>query len=407
MRYLALFLHIYQPPTQTPEILKQVTQEAYTKIIDTLNQSKKGKITLNINACLTEMLEENGYKEVVESLSHLGREGKIEFVSSGKYHPILPLIPEEEILRQIQLNNLTNKKLIGSVYSPKGFFPPEMCISEKLLEILNDRGFTYVIGDEISTGEFADFRKYIYKVKGLNLSLFVRNRHLSDSIASPDIMGLKDIKEVIDSIPDNSYAIIASDGEFYGHHHKGKEKLLSEFLNTGEFTQVTISELSGIFKEQKEIPICSSSWSSFPEDFSLGASWRHWFDPTNKIHKLQWELTYGVINYFRNISLNQEGFQEGRNKLDKALHSCQYWWASERPWWSKDMIFKGLDLYKEAVEAMKQDSEEKQKLLNLVLYIKDTVNKYEKEGSVNQIRESFYKLHPEFIRDAFIEKEEK
>lgn len=353
------------------------------------------------------MLEENGYKEVIESLSHLGREGKIEFVSSGKYHPILPLIPEEEVLRQVELNNQTNKQLIGQIYSPNGFFPPEMCISEKLLGTLSSSGFNYVIGDEISTGEFTDYRNYIYKAKGLNLSFFVRNRHLSDDIASPDIMGLKDIKGVIDSIPDNSYTIIASDGEFYGHHHEGKEKLLSEFLNTGEFTQVTISELPEIFKEQKEIPIRSSSWSSFPEDFFLGVSWRHWFDPTNEIHKLQWELTYGVINFFKNINSNQEGFQEGRSKLDKALHSCQYWWASARPWWSKDMIYKGLDMYREAVEAVKQDSGEKQKLLNLVLYIKDMVIKYEKEGSVNQIREAFYGLHPEFKKDAFIKKEEK
>jgi hypothetical protein len=31
-----------------------------------------------------------------------------------------------------------------------------------------------------------------------------------------------------------------------------------------------------------------------------------------------------------------------RNLLDRGVHSCQQWWASKRPWYSPDMIMRGL-----------------------------------------------------------------
>ena len=50
------FLHIYQPPTQTEDIIRKVTEESYRKIVSVLNTNPNGKITLNINAVLTEFL---------------------------------------------------------------------------------------------------------------------------------------------------------------------------------------------------------------------------------------------------------------------------------------------------------------------------------------------------------------
>ena len=35
-------------------------------------------------------------------------------------------------------------------------------------------------------------------------------------------------------------------------------------------------------------------------------------------------------------------FTVARVLLDRAQHSCQQWWASKRPWYSVDMIIRGL-----------------------------------------------------------------
>ena len=50
------FIHIYQPPTQTPEIVEKVTNQCYRKLIKVLQTNISGKLTININASLTEQL---------------------------------------------------------------------------------------------------------------------------------------------------------------------------------------------------------------------------------------------------------------------------------------------------------------------------------------------------------------
>ncbi|MFX1260039.1 MAG: hypothetical protein ACFFAN_19490 [Promethearchaeota archaeon] len=57
------------------------------------------KITLNINGTLTEQLHDFGYDDLIELITTLASRGQIEFTGSGKFHPLLPLIPEPEIKR--------------------------------------------------------------------------------------------------------------------------------------------------------------------------------------------------------------------------------------------------------------------------------------------------------------------
>lgn len=63
--YLALFLHIYQPPTQLSGITEKIAQDSYLKIVSLLEKSPQCKITLNINASLTEQLAEKGYADLL------------------------------------------------------------------------------------------------------------------------------------------------------------------------------------------------------------------------------------------------------------------------------------------------------------------------------------------------------
>jgi hypothetical protein len=40
--------------------------------------------------------------------------------------------------------------------------------------------------------------------------------------------------------------------------------------------------------------------------------------------------------------------------VDRAEHSCQWWWASKRPWWDPNMIANGLhEHYRTMINAYK------------------------------------------------------
>src|SRR3990172_5379380 len=126
MIYWAPLLHFYQPPTQIHWVLDRICDESYRPLIKVFSDMPTARVTVNINAVLTELLRDHGKMDIIEGLAGLGERGQVEFTGSGKYHPILPLIPQEEATRQVTQNWETNRSLLGQAYHPVGFFPPEM-----------------------------------------------------------------------------------------------------------------------------------------------------------------------------------------------------------------------------------------------------------------------------------------
>src|SRR4030042_6276880 len=141
MIYWAPLLHFYQPPTQHHWVLKKVGEESYRPLIKLFKELPNAKVTVNINGVLTEMLDEHGMSDVIEGLRELGERGQLEFTGSAKYHPILPLIPQDEGVRQIVHNFNTNRRLLGKSFAPAGFFPPELAYSEDILRQVVESGY--------------------------------------------------------------------------------------------------------------------------------------------------------------------------------------------------------------------------------------------------------------------------
>ena len=103
MIYWAQLFHFYQPPTQLPSVLEKICNESYRPLLEVFREYPQARATVNINAVLTEMLKDCGHNDVIQGLKELAGKGQIEITGTGKYHPILPLIPPEEAKRQIEL----------------------------------------------------------------------------------------------------------------------------------------------------------------------------------------------------------------------------------------------------------------------------------------------------------------
>lgn len=119
--YWANFLHFYQPPTQKPYWVNKITAESYRPILKGLLEQKTNKITLNINGILLELFEEHGHMDVIDLIRELLKSGQIELTGSAKYHPLLPFLPEAEVIRQIELNEATLRKYFGDLWKRTGF----------------------------------------------------------------------------------------------------------------------------------------------------------------------------------------------------------------------------------------------------------------------------------------------
>ena len=73
MKYLAVLLHIYQPPTQLGFVVDDIAKECYLPLVNIFNCELDPKFTVNINYSLTEQLVARGHTSIIERLKKRGR----------------------------------------------------------------------------------------------------------------------------------------------------------------------------------------------------------------------------------------------------------------------------------------------------------------------------------------------
>jgi len=386
--YWAPLLHFYQPPIQVHWVLNKVCDESYRPLVQLFKDLPYAKVTVNINGVLTEMLDEHGLGDVISGLRGLAERGQLEFTGSGKYHPILPLIPREEMLRQITQNFQTNRRYFGEVYNPKGFFPPEMCYSREILEPIVDTGHEWFIlsGVACPVPWPVDIVHQV-ALGEARIAVLFRDDILSNRISfkSIDSKGFVEHLKRLRRDGGDTYVVTAMDAETFGHHIQNWEKLfLAEVyealesskmtresvvpfrqpgrlalqhgrvlrsraaVETQEIRVVTISELVKAFRQGSTIEPRASSWSTMDGDLKDGNPYPLWQGKGNHIHELQWrhvKIATELVNKAVKVSdtdSSKSYANIARALLDRSLHSCQFWWASRRPMWDINLVNRGL-----------------------------------------------------------------
>lgn len=369
MTFWAQLLHFYQPPTQSHDVLRRVAEESYRPLLGVLKEHPEARIAVNMNAVLTEMLDEHGCGDVVEALRELGERGQIEFVGSGKFHPILPLIPESERTRSIRENAQTNHRLLRGAWKPRGFFPPELCYSQDILPAVAAAGHDWIILSGVACPEAWPV-DVICRVPadGRTLHLFFRDDARSNRISFRET----DPSRFIDDLSrvgggKDAYVVTAMDAETYGHHIHGWER---QFLATAyeaikhqpkpagdsaisRVSMVMPSELPTLFPDGSVIEPLPSSWSTTRDDIAAHNPYPLWQSPGNPIHDLQWEYVehclhlLAIAQRYATTDDARRFAQIASTRLQPALHSCQFWWASRRPMWDVPMIHRGFLLLNE------------------------------------------------------------
>ena len=350
------------------------------------------RATFNFNGALLKLLSEKGYGDVIVSLKALVERGQIELTGSAAYHPFLPLIPREEKLRQIRLNDEISRKFLGKVYSPCGFFSPELAFDYETAGIVQGMGYKWMVLPELAYGPQPAWPDKIFVLKGSpDFKVFFRHKRGSVILLSSLVRTVETLKEELEDILDkNIYVLSIMDAETFGHHRPGMEDFLEEVYRANVFRTITVSEIENYFESREEVNPRESTWSNEEQDFWLdkekGVVSKHpfllWQDPSNPIHKLQWEFTYWVIDLVKEKAPGENEICSG---LDRALGSDQYWWASAKPWWSLEMIEAGAFRLREIVKNIPGVSEaELKKARRYYLNILEYAFDWQRSGKIRK-----------------------
>lgn len=386
------FLHIYQPPWQKKEITKKIAKQSYWRIVHILEKHPRAKITLNINGTLTEQLAANGEMPLLRALGLLAKRGQIEFVGSAKYHAILPLIPRKEAMRQIELNNLTNKKYFGQWYKPKGFFPPEMCWDNALAPVLKKFGFDWVILDEIAVNPLLKKTDNITTAcydGASGLHFFFRSRFASDLFTTAIVKSADHFLSLVGKRRVGDMLVTAFDGENLGHHSPQMDNRFEEIIKHPSINMLTHSELFRVCFNHKQVSPGASSWSSRPQDLKRGIPYPLWLYPGNTLQKIQWGISNTALRFVRRKEY--EKYRAAQTLLDQALSSDQYWWASAMPWWGVEELLRGTALYLRAIEAIPLSSSTaaSKKVHQQFVHLESLARLWHSSGKAGKIKKAF------------------
>ncbi len=383
--YWVNFLHIYQPGNQVKEIFDRVVSECYAPLIDSLLNNPK--ISLNINAVLTERLNKD-YPELIEKLKTVASRGQIEFTDSAKYHALLPLLPDDEVERQLSLNRETNQKILGDGYQALGVFPPEMAFSPRLLPILEKMGYKWILVDEIAyNGKLNQLKKSVtYKIHGSNLNIFFRERAPSNLIMSAMVRHEEDLRFYLkEEYGSKDYMVTGMDGETFGHHRPGLQTLLTELLTSNEFEHSFFIDLLKVFPESEEVNPVVSTWASSQKDIEEQIQFISWNEPNNQIQKLQWELQRLVMTEVK-AKWQEQKADLAREKLDVGLASDQFFWSCATPWWSLETIELGAWTLLDSLRSLPNyDQKIVDRAYELYLAIIAMAFEWQRSGKVRQL----------------------
>lgn len=347
------FLHLYQPANTNSFNIEEANEKSYKRIIRALEKNRNINFTFNVAGCLIERWEEMGEHKLIERIFNLVKNGQIELTGTAMYHPILPLIPEEETVRQIQENEKILKKYLGENYKPKGFFIPEMAYSARVAKTIKKQGYEWIIVDEIvANGKLKNIdTRHVYEDENSGLKLVFRSREDSNTYVPEKINSLLDEGKT-------NIIITATDGELYGLRH---------IDHTGEFEKVLKKEnletqkISDFISEQekiKKIKAISGNWNSSEKELIQNKPFFVWYNEKNRIQMKLWEMQ-GIA--YRTVYENQndENFYWARWHLVRGMISCNYWWASEKDFmlfsgttWNPDEIERGINDLTRAVRSL-------------------------------------------------------
>ncbi|MBW1989667.1 MAG: DUF3536 domain-containing protein, partial [Deltaproteobacteria bacterium] len=317
-KYICIHGHFYQPPRENPWLEavelqdsaypyhdwnKRITSECYaaneaSRILDGDGKIEQivnnyEKISYNFGPTLLNWLRDNA-PDVYASVVDADKTGAGRFSGHGSAmaqaynHLIMPLANEPDKITQVRWGIEDFRAHYGR--DPEGMWLPETAVDTASLEVLAAHGIKFTILSQRQAGAVrpldgsADWEDvtgakidprmaYLAELpSGARISLFFVDDSISHAVAFKKLLDRGDVfaNRLMDGLDMETDAPqllhIATDGESYGHHHRGGDMALAYALKVVEEKEgvhiTNYAEYLEKFPPQMEVKIIeNTSWS--------------------------------------------------------------------------------------------------------------------------------------------------
>lgn len=149
--YIAFVLDFFQPSRQKYSVMKEIIADCYRPLVEVFNAQRNARFTVSLAKSVVEMLSDYGDNDVIDRLNQAVKSGHVELIHTAAYHSILPLLPEREVQRQIELD-IDFKEEHFALATRSGVLSPEMGYDDRLIPIFQAMGFRWTVIDDSVMG---------------------------------------------------------------------------------------------------------------------------------------------------------------------------------------------------------------------------------------------------------------
>ncbi|RLF06416.1 MAG: alpha-amylase [Thermoprotei archaeon] len=175
---------LYLDQKLNKSIVERVSERCYipaTRLfLELLDEYRGFRVAYSFSGVLLEQVE-RWAPDALELFKQVAKHPRAEILGQTYYHSLACLISEEEFREQIEEHRRLVRDLLGCW--PRVFENAELIYNNEVARIISELGFTAIIteGADRILGWRAP--NYVYKAKGRELRVLLRNYRLSDDIA--------------------------------------------------------------------------------------------------------------------------------------------------------------------------------------------------------------------------------
>jgi alpha-amylase/alpha-mannosidase (GH57 family) len=187
-------------------------------------------------------------------------------VAMPYHHVILPLCSRRDKTTEVRWGIADFKRRFGR--DPEGMWLPETAVDHETLDVLAEEGirFTILAPHQVERAPAGGLPGWYQTAGGRRIALFTYDGSLSHGVAFGPLVN--DAAAWVERLTSASAELvsIATDGETYGHHHKGGDVTLARVFETlSQRSDVRVENYASFLARrppQEEVRLVSpSSWS--------------------------------------------------------------------------------------------------------------------------------------------------
>ena len=356
--YWANLINFYQPPTCDRAELEQIVNKSYAPLLRIFSQNPKSAVTINIPGSTVDLLIRTGFGTLIKKIAELADKGQIEFTLSPKYHPVMPLLGDDDNDRQLEASIKICKRYFGISYNPQGLYSPYLAYAPRVSKTAARFGLKWVAIDESSIpagpaqqSESSDKFSCLYMDKSAGgVLLMPRHRELSDQLEG-NIWAKKVprtsneyVQNALRIAGNDKYFVTIVDAEHFGFITPGRYNLLRSIYGEPKLRPVNVSELRQHIKRKEFIKPLESSLANRQINQRKKNQFLLWQDDSNPLQQILWQLFNMSVAEIKNAgSKGDAQYTRAREMMDAASAGVNFSMLSCSPYWNGCYAMQAAD----------------------------------------------------------------